>query len=118
MITIRKAQMDVFNDYVRKTFESFSILYLKNKYPVETINMNQDEMLKFVRQGIDKAADYDILVRNDVLPFLEYMICFGNDFDTNSSYEWATDVFRISNLPGDEIIIRLMENQPLTSAIE
>jgi hypothetical protein len=118
MLTISKVQMEVLSNFVRRSFELYSVNYLKNKYSAETRDRNEEEMLLFVSQGIEKAAEYDIVERKDVIPFLEYRLCYGNDFEINPSYEWASDVFRISNLPGDEIIIRLMENQPLKSAIE
>lgn len=113
MMTIRKAQIDALSVYVRKSFEQNSANYLKMKYLDKTRNMNGEEILQFIRQGIEKAAGYNINERNDILPFLEYMFCYGNDFETNPANEWATEIFNISNLPGDEIIIRLRNNKPL-----
>jgi hypothetical protein len=118
MITIRKVQIDVLGEYMRKSFELNSIKLLKLKYHEETINKNEEEMLKFVREGIEKATNFKIIERNDVFSFLEYMICFGNNFFSNPANEWAIKVFRIRNLPGDERIIRLKKYQPLKSDIE
>jgi hypothetical protein len=113
MLTIRKAQIDTLTDNIRKAYELKCVGYLRNKYPDETRDMNDDGLLQFVREGIENAAKYTIVERNDVSSFLEYMTCFGKDFETNPANEWATKVFRIRNLPGEERIIRLMTNKPL-----
>jgi hypothetical protein len=113
MLTIRKIQMDALTNNVRKAYELKCVEYIKNKYPNETRDMNDDEMLQFVREGIENAAKYNIVERNDVLSFLEYMTCFGKNFETNPANEWATKVFNIKNLQGVERIIRLMKNKPL-----
>ena len=113
MLTIRKEQIAVLEEYVRESFEENTLVYLKDKYPEQTNNKTDKEMIAFIREGIEKAAGYYINDRSDVLSFMEYMIFFGPDFEINPVNEWATEVFGIINLPGEEKMIRLINNKPL-----
>ncbi|MCX6270837.1 MAG: hypothetical protein NTU44_06390 [Bacteroidetes bacterium] len=113
MLTIRKSQIEVLDGYMRRSFFEKAIQHLRRKYPDKTNDKTEEELIEFVSVGIDKADSYDINERIDVLPFLEYIICYGNDFEKDPENKWATKVFRIINLSGEEKMARLMKNHPL-----
>lgn len=111
MLTIRKKQIDILSDYIRKGFEVTSIRDLKEKYPKETRQISDHDLLILIRIGIEKADMYNISEREDVFAFLKYMIFFGNDFDTNANTKWAGHILLKKNLTGTEKInqIRIFE---------
>ena len=113
MLTIRKSQINILNDYVRKNFEIISMQELKEKYPKETNEISNDDLLKMIKAGIEKATQYNIHERSDILEFLKYIICFGNDFDTNPSTKWAGHILLKKDLTGTEKInqIRILASK-------
>ena len=113
MLTIRKEQIAVLEEYVRESFEENTLVYLKDKYPEQTNNKTDKEMIAFIREGIEKAAGYSITEREDVVPYIEYMVRLGSDFDKNPEHKWAAAILRKKYLYGSEKIARLLELDPL-----
>ena len=61
-------------------------------------NLSDEKLYNLIDKGIDQATSYNIIDRNDTLQYLEFMICFGHDFD--SSMTWAKKILTIRNLSG------------------
>jgi len=113
MLTIRKQQSDKLGEVVEKRFKRNTIQRLKEKYPDETNGKDDKEMMDFIHTGIDKAEKHNIIERRDIAVYLEYMLVYGSNFDTEAENDWALKVFRIKNLPGDEKIKRLLKKKPI-----
>lgn len=113
MLTIRKEQVERLGEFIEESYKINSIKRLRAKYPKETKGKNDQEMMNFIDDGIEKAEKYNIIERRDISVFLEYMICYGNDFDTNIEYKWATKVLTIKDLPGEEKISLMLNKKPL-----
>lgn len=113
MLTIRKEQVNILGETMRTRFESNAMKTLREKYTKKIERINDDELLAFVKYGIDKAAGYNIINRRDVLPYLEYMVYYGRDFDTDHINAWAGNILKIKNLDGEEKIRRLQSRNPL-----
>ena len=113
MLTIRKEQSDRLGEVVEKSFKINSIKRLREKYPNLTKEKDDKEMMDFIHLGIEKAEKHNIIERRDIAIYFEYMLVYGEDFETASSNKWATNVFRITNLSGEEKINRLLKNNPI-----
>jgi hypothetical protein len=47
-----------------------------------------------VRHGIQRAKVYGIKSRRDVCKYIDLMIVFGRDFDTNKRTGWAREILK------------------------
>jgi hypothetical protein len=118
MLTITNKQMEAFSAYMMDSFIKKVKNHLRQKFPVSTDQMTDDTLHDIITQGIEKAAGYNIVERDDVLPFIEYMISLGKDFDKNPDQNWALKILKIRNLEGTEKIARLIDINPLYPEIQ
>jgi hypothetical protein len=110
--------MEVFSAYMLNSFIEKAKTHLKQKFPVSTRFITEESLHKLITSGIEKAAMYNIIERDDVLPFLEYMISLGKDFDIDPNHNWALKILKIRNLDGPEKIARLIDINPLYPEIQ
>jgi len=75
-------------------------------FPVQTKDWTDDRWYGFIRKGVETSARYGIIERKDVLHYLQFMISYGEDFDT--SQPWAARILRVRNLSGKEKSARLL----------
>lgn len=74
-------------EFIEESFKINTIKRLRVKYPKETNGKNDQEMMNFIDDGIEKAEKYNIIERRDISVFLEYMTNYGKNFDTNIEYK-------------------------------
>lgn len=110
MFVIKDEQFRVFADDMRSRFQILAGLHLREKFPRSLNDLSNEKLNILIDKGIDQAASYDIIDRNDMLQYLEFMICFGHDFD--SSMDWARKILTIRNLSGSEKTNRLVQKNP------
>jgi hypothetical protein len=94
MLIIRPAQMEVFREEALRSFEKEMVVHLRNSFPTAASEMNDSALLSAIQAGIRKAASYGIKRVPDVRTFLEYVICYGPNFDVDPTTEWAGQVLR------------------------
>jgi len=111
MFTVRNEQLEVLSDYMMNSFIKKAQNHLRQKFPVTTRIITDETLHGIIVKGIDKAAGYNIIEREDVLPFIEYMVSLGNDFDV--SYSWARKILRTRNIAGSEKIADLINTNPI-----
>ena len=97
---IRRQQMEVFGDYMRRQFEWRMVHHLRARFPNETMLLDEDSLQDLVVSGIRQAEDYGIDVEEDIRRYLEYMMVLSRDFDTNPHTAWASDILRRGNIDG------------------
>ena len=110
---IYQKQMTQLSKHLLKNFENYASAYLRNKHAAALSQTSDLELGSLVREGINRSAHYEVPERREVLEFLDYMVLFGRNFDTDPTLKWAAEVFEIANLTGSEIIKRLRANNPL-----
>jgi hypothetical protein len=113
MLTIRAEQYDLFSRTLEKRYKTSLIKRLRDKFPSETSQSDDDVLMAFINKGIVSAEKHDIIERRDISIYLEYMMTFGEDFDSNKEFDWAQKVFLVRNLSGEEKVKRLMKRKPL-----
>jgi hypothetical protein len=99
---IRESHQQVFADDLQKQFEDKMVIHLRAAFAEEAEGREEEELRQFIRRGIDKAFAYEITIEYDVSRFIEYMFCYGEDFDRNKNLEWVQPVLNSEKLAGTE----------------
>lgn len=112
MLVIRKEQRDVLREYMKHAFQVRMLKHLRENFQQNTKDISEDDLLTTIRAGIDKAVSYGIKYESDLQTFLECIICFGHDFDTNPTIEWAGKVLRDKRFNASEKMHMLNKQRP------
>lgn len=107
MFVIRKAQMKALSRYMVEQFVDTSLVHLKTNFPEQTKEIQDGNLRSMINSGIEKAARYNVTIEEDVLRYLEYMLSYGTDFDTDPATLWAGEILRSQDIDGPEKIVRL-----------
>ena len=67
------------------------------------------ELLRRIHQGTERAASHGIRNEADVVRYLEYMLIYGDDFDRDPKLPWASKVLQTVGLSGTENMDRIDE---------
>jgi hypothetical protein len=108
-LRIREEQMNVFSDYMNKSFVSRVVQYLRERHPNAADSMTAVELHEFIESGVDRAARYSLIRENEIGVFLELMLLFGMDFDHKT--DWAAEVLQNPDLSVAEKLTRLHEHR-------
>lgn len=92
MLTIRKAQMDVFRRVARQNFEGEMRAHLAQFSPSHCQAVGDGRMREVIRFGSGRAEGYGFTLRGPVRLYLELMLLFGGHFDTDPQYPWASEI--------------------------
>ena len=109
MLTIRREQMEALGRYSLDQFEAAMIRHLRTRFPAQTETRIDSDLREMIKNGIGRAAVYDITLENDVKRYLEYMVLYGPEFDQTPQTAWAGDILRADDLDGTEKIDRIDE---------
>lgn len=99
---IRDDQGQTFADNLQKDFEDRMVVHLRTAFAEEAEGWEEDDLREFIRYGIDKAFGYEIKIEADVSRFIEYMFCYGQEFDTDENLEWFQPVLNSQKLTGTQ----------------
>jgi hypothetical protein len=102
MLKIRKAQMDSLSEARLKQFEDRMVVHLRAACPEETRATTDSELRSTIRTGMDDAAKYEITSEVDVRRYLECVVVYGPDFDTNPKTAWAGPLLNHKQWSGTE----------------
>jgi hypothetical protein len=94
MIVIRNEQLDSLKQNLLDDFKGRAHDHLRQIYPQETSELGDQPLQEFIRYGIKRAEVNGIQIEADVIRYLEYMIYFDRDFDTDRRFYWAGDILR------------------------
>lgn len=99
MLIIRKEQLEVLSQYTLGQFENRMVVHLHTNFSGQ---IKENELRTMVQIGIGRAEKYSIIMEDDIRQYLEYMVIYFPDFDTNPKTAWAGEVLRDKNLSGTE----------------
>ncbi|WP_069472304.1 hypothetical protein [Candidatus Marithrix sp. Canyon 246] len=100
MLTIREEQMDVFSQAMLKPFENSMVVHLNNNFPDETREISEGELRVLIQKGIKQAEQYQITLEDDVRRYLEFMVMYDQNFETNPNTAWASEILHAKELDG------------------
>lgn len=89
MLTIRQEQIKIFSQLEVEKFEEWMLIHFREFFPAQCRAAHESQLRQIIRSGIEGAAAYQITVRRDVCKYIDLMIVFGRDFDTDKRLPWA-----------------------------
>jgi hypothetical protein len=101
MFQIRQEHVDAIALMQQRDFEERMNAHLREAFAQETEGVADEQMLGLIRLGIKRAASYGIELEADVERYLEYMVMYGANFDTDRKYPWAGETLRREDVPGN-----------------
>jgi hypothetical protein len=105
MLTIRPEQLAVLSQAQVKRFEDWMLAHLKKFFPKESELAGDSGLRKTIQHGIKQAATYGIVSERDVCKYIDLMIVFGRDFDTDKKLPWAGQILRTRNGPDTKVSV-------------
>jgi hypothetical protein len=103
MLTIRQAQFAVLSQLEVQKFEEWMLVHLKRFFPRQCAGGGDQRLREMVQYGIQRAAGYGVTAKRDVCKYIDLMIVFGRDFDTDGRSRWAGAVLGERRNPGAKI---------------
>ncbi len=94
--------MAAFSEQQRQRFEDEMVVYLNENYPVEAKKYSEKGLRDMIRDGIDKAKGYDIVLECDVARYIQFMVAIHPDFDDSPQTPWAKPILTHRRLPANE----------------
>jgi hypothetical protein len=91
-LRIRQPQIAVFSQVEVRKFEAWMLVHLKRFFPRRCAGVGEARLQEIVHYGVLRAAVYGITAKRDVCKFIDLMIVFGRDFDTEKGSRWARDI--------------------------
>jgi len=73
-------------------FETWMIEHLNEFFPQQCAKLKKRGVREEIRYGIKKAAAYGIDEGPELCRFIDLMMLFGCEFDTNPKYPWAAEI--------------------------
>jgi hypothetical protein len=92
MLVIRKEQMEVFEAYTLRNFETEMVKHIQKFAPQQSEIIGEPGVRKVVKLGMERAGQYYFTNRGPICSYLELMVMFGSDFDTDPQYPWLAEI--------------------------
>ena len=109
MLQIRKEQMKVFETQLAGQFEDRAYGHLQKCWSGKCEASGEDAVREFIRDGINRAANYGIASRRDIIVFLDVACALGQHFDADPQFLWAQQILTNSGLSPKRKIQRLWD---------
>lgn len=91
-LTMRPAQLAEFSRVEVQKFKSWMLVHLNKFFPRECQSAGETQLTETIQYGIKRAASYGITSRRDVCKFIDLMVVFGRNFDTETRSRWANEI--------------------------
>ena len=92
MLTIRQAQFAVLSQLQVQKFEEWMLAHLRKFFPQQCTAAGESRLRETIQYGIQRAAAYDVTIKRDVCKYIDLMIVFGRDFDTDNRLRWPGEI--------------------------
>lgn len=103
---LTSTHMAAFSRQQRERFEDEVAAFLRRAHPREWKALGETAAVVLVRDGVEKARRYDLVLEEDAAAFIELMLTVSPDFDTSEA--WAEPILR-EPIPGHEKLERIYE---------
>jgi len=92
MLTIRREQTAVFIQAGAKKFEDWMVVHLSKFFSERSQSLGEMKLRKMIQYGIKRAETHGITGQRDVCKYIDLMMVFGPDLDTDQKYPWAREI--------------------------
>jgi len=90
---VRREQMDAYRTAARRDFEDRVVEHVGRCFPDRLATMGEGGVRELIRFGIQRAAGYGIVAERYVCKFIDLMLVFGLEFDTEQG--WAMEILAV-----------------------
>ena len=104
---IRDEQLEAFTEARVASFEQYMYDHLRKWIPGECAELGEEGVRQRVRDGVERAARYDVLGQRDMARFIDLMFVLGPRFDRDSRHRWAGDILADKTLTPTKKVDRL-----------
>ena len=111
MLTIRKRQMAVFAQVEIRKFVDRMVVHLHKFFPKQCEAMGEPQLWETIGYGIKRAAAYGIMAERDVNKYIDLMVVFGPDFDTDKRFPWAGEILHRRKNPSQKMSALIQAGQ-------
>ena len=94
MWTIRQEQFESLRRANLQKFEDEMVDHLREFFPDQYSMAGEPKIRQMIRYGTQKAATYGIVGQRDVCLFIDVMVEFGSDFDSDPGLPWASAILK------------------------
>lgn len=102
MLVVRKEQMEAL---AQAQLENQIVDHLYEFFPEQCETLGQLEVCKIVRYGFERAESYGIVADGDVCQYIDVMMVFGRDFDTDPELAWGGAILNDESIKDPSIRI-------------
>ena len=103
-LTIRPSQLAEFSRVEVQKFKSWMLVHLNKFFPRECQSEGETQLRETIQYGIKRAASYGITSKQDVCKFIDLMVLFGRNFDTETRSRWAGEILGKPGNPSAKMI--------------
>jgi hypothetical protein len=89
MMIIRNEQIAALEKAAFASFEQRARTHLAEKFPAVCARLGSQRLAGLIRNGIEKARGYGFEIEAQVAGYLDLMLTFGPNFDTDARHAWA-----------------------------
>jgi hypothetical protein len=100
---IRPAQMQAFSQAEVRKFERWMCAHLRKHFAPQCQALSDAHLRELIGYGIERAARHQITTERDVCKFIDLMLVFGRDFDTDAGVAWAAPILETGRTAGSKI---------------
>ncbi len=105
MLTIRKRNLTVLSESIRRGRTNRLVKYIMDRFPHEfNVDNDEEQVRGIVERGNASAAGYGITDEDDVALFVDLTVMYGEDFHKEP---WAENVLLSENLTSREKVWEL-----------
>ena len=94
MLKIRSDQFDILRGVEVQKFEDWMSDHLWRCFEQQCQSLGDPSVREKIRSGIQRAAAYGITDRREVSMYIDLMLVFGDDFDTDIRLPWAVEILK------------------------
>lgn len=99
MLKIRQEQMTVFEEHAERDFEEEMVQHALKSAPRLSRVIGEPGVRQTVTMGLERAKQHGFTNRGPMRFYLESMVAFGSDFDTDPQIPWAAEILDDQSMP-------------------
>lgn len=94
MLVIRQEQMEALGQISLGKFLNKMVAHCMDFSPRLCKVLGEEQLRVALSQAIDRADSYDFTFQGPTRFFIEMMLLFGSDFDSDPQYPWAAEILQ------------------------
>jgi hypothetical protein len=115
MLTIRAAQMQVFESRLRCAFEARLASFIHERCPDRCAHLGDEETSRTVTAAVSRADRYGLVSEYDIARFVLLEFLLGQEIDPHSRLAWVRETLDDPRLPPEtklDILWEYAEHAP------